>query len=779
MNTKKKLIDIIGEDEYQMCLDLGRQIIHCPICGNETFNDWFICPHCNWEAEVLHSEDEYSPANKSTIAEYRKKYISENYLIEDGVIFSKDKKIIVKYNKQGETRYTIPDSVTEIAEECFADAKELIRIDIGKNVTKIGNRGLQSDGLFNRKTIYIPPTVTELESEIFDVGGDDGGLYYPISVVGGARGSIIEEYCNERNIDFIEVDEDEVEHFYAASEDELCQKIREQIECETEFFIDESDKGYRIRFAYGVLIIVASSWRNTMTDIIVKNSNRKINRYRREKVEKIIIGNHITELADLAFDDYPNLKSVHIGANVQKISPAAFSGKNHSYSYGCQNLESITVDENNKWYVAEDDVLYTNDYETLVKYCPAKPQLYYEVDSRVRYIERLAFEYAKNLQCLKVGDNCISIGKSAFINTLKLRHVYFAAGVEGFPDDTYPFFVQVYGFECPYIDNEIVIGGAGRSAAQKYCDKHGLRFHVIEEDEIEDFMKTPLPDENVDKYLLAFQKIIVVDENGNVIQLGEFADKLIFPEGVIAINDPDDRINLSQCKRVVIPSTMTCILSECFDGPTPDLEEFIVSEENPKYVAIEGHLCSREGELLTYAPGAVEVQGVLPKSISSIGESAFQLSDGPFEKLCIPSSVTNIEPQFKWGGLFYEAEVSPDNPNYKSVDGSIFTKDGKKLVHAKISEDFYTIPDRTEVLGVFALSDVKGTVLIPASITEVEEHFPVCYYGVVVRVPRGSYMEQYAKEKMRHVRLEIIENGEVVETLEPPEQIISFSGLAF
>ena len=42
-----------------------------------------------------------------------------------------------------------------------------------------------------------------------------------------------------------------------------------------------------------------------------------------------------------------------------------------------------------------------------------------------------------------------------------------------------------------------------------------------------------------------------------------------------------------------------------------------------------------------------------------------------------------------------------------------------------------------------------------------------------------SYMEQYAKEKMRHVRLEIIENGEVVETLEPPEQIISFSGLAF
>ena len=78
--TKKKLIDIIGEDEYQMCLDLGRRIINCPICGNETFDDWFICPYCNWQAEILHFEDEYSPANKSTIEEYRKKYLSGKML---------------------------------------------------------------------------------------------------------------------------------------------------------------------------------------------------------------------------------------------------------------------------------------------------------------------------------------------------------------------------------------------------------------------------------------------------------------------------------------------------------------------------------------------------------------------------------------------------------------------------------------------------------------------------------------------------------------------------
>ena len=78
--ANKQLMDIIGEDEYQMCIELGRQIIQCPICGNDTFNDWFICPHCSWQAEILRFEDEYSPANKSTIEEYRKKYLGENNL---------------------------------------------------------------------------------------------------------------------------------------------------------------------------------------------------------------------------------------------------------------------------------------------------------------------------------------------------------------------------------------------------------------------------------------------------------------------------------------------------------------------------------------------------------------------------------------------------------------------------------------------------------------------------------------------------------------------------
>jgi hypothetical protein len=164
---------------------------------------------------------------------------------EDGVLFSKDKKrIVLCLDKEGRNTYTIPDCVEEIADDCFAAARDIIRINIGKNVRKIGHRGLQSDMHFALKKIYIPATVTELEGEIFDAGGDDGGIYYPIDVVGGERGSVIEEYCNKRGIAFVEVREDEIEDFYAASVEELRKRAKEQMENEAEFFVDESDRGY-------------------------------------------------------------------------------------------------------------------------------------------------------------------------------------------------------------------------------------------------------------------------------------------------------------------------------------------------------------------------------------------------------------------------------------------------------------------------------------------------------------------------------------------------------
>jgi hypothetical protein len=155
----------------------------------------------------------------------------------DGVVYSEDKKTLMKYSEEKkEERFYIPDFVEEIGVGCFSDTDYTRYIIIGKNVRKICDRALGDQFKFVIKQIYIPGTVTELEGEIFDCGVDDGGVYYSIEIVGGERGSAIERYCNERGIPFVVFDSSEIETFYSLSPYELKELVRRQSEEEREWY---------------------------------------------------------------------------------------------------------------------------------------------------------------------------------------------------------------------------------------------------------------------------------------------------------------------------------------------------------------------------------------------------------------------------------------------------------------------------------------------------------------------------------------------------------------
>ena len=124
-----------------------------------------------------------------------------------------------------------------------------------------------------------------------------------------------------------------------------------------------------------------------------------------------------------------------------------------------------------------------------------------------------------------------------------------------------------------------------------------------------------------------------------------------------------------------------------------------------------------------------EMFGGLPVTV--IDEFAFGF-DYNIEKIFIPASVTAIKDWALVGcGCLTEIEVDPANETYMSVDGVLYTKDGKTLVQypGGKTDAEYTILEGTVTVGYLAAYEAQFvTVTIPASVTTISESaFDCCY----------------------------------------------------
>ena len=89
-------------------------------------------------------------------------------------------------------------------------------------------------------------------------------------------------------------------------------------------------------------------------------------------------------------------------------------------------------------------------------------------------------------------------------------------------------------------------------------------------------------------------------------------------------------------------------------------------------------------------------------------------------------------------------EVSPENAIYTSVDGNLFSRDGKTLIYAKTCSGIFTVPDGTEIIGKNSLIALppKTIIVIPERVKEIQGYL----WNYISRTVKGSYAEQYAKE---------------------------------
>ena len=213
---------------------------------------------------------------------------------------------------------------------------------------------------------------------------------------------------------------------------------------------------------------------------------------------------------------------------------------------------------------------------------------------------------------------------------------------------------------------------------------------------------------------------------------------------------------------ITIPNSVAYIGEDAFSHCT-SLTSINVDTENTCYKSIDGVLFSKGGKtLLQFPTGKRETNYTIPNSVESIGSWAFEGCPGlkevtlgnsvkriyyysiNFESIVLRREMCSSECYidiFSGCTSLSSINVNEENQNFKSIDGVLFSKDGKTLLQFPTGkkETNYTIPNSVESIGSRAFSGCTGltSVTIPDSVTKIDNYaFEGCTSLKEVTIPR-------------------------------------------
>ncbi len=237
-------------------------------------------------------------------------------------------------------------------------------------------------------------------------------------------------------------------------------------------------------------------------------------------------------------------------------------------------------------------------------------------------------------------------------------------------------------------------------------------------------------------------------------------DELVLPDGLLHIGD----FAFNHCTgfsntKVEIPSTVRVIGGDfaiaqgegtentgygghvLYDSFYNN-EEFVVNGDGA-FCATDGVLMSSDGtRIVTYPMAKLDESYEIAEGVTQIDEMAFgrtkvktiTLPDSFVFSTEVPENIINKDGNnFAVAMYIYNncesVLVKDTNPNYKSVDGIVYSKDGKELWYVPTMHASVTIADGCTTIknGAFFCSGSSsytkwGTVTIPASVTKIEEN---------------------------------------------------------
>lgn len=213
-------------------------------------------------------------------------------------------------------------------------------------------------------------------------------------------------------------------------------------------------------------------------------------------------------------------------------------------------------------------------------------------------------------------------------------------------------------------------------------------------------------------------------------------------------------INRSRMTSISLPSGMFSIGNESFKGCT-SLSTIIFPDT----------LVSIGNNGFDGCESITEI--VLPDSLVSIGDNAFsncinltKLTIGPNVKDISTNSFMNLT-------SLQEIIVSDDNPNFMSIDGNLYTKDGKTLIKyaSGKTDEIFNIPDSVEVIEQYAFDNIENlkTINISNSLHKINSNgFYMCDNVEYTEYNGGFY---FGSLDNPHLMLYTIKDPEITELI--------------
>ena len=436
-----------------------------------------------------------------------------------------------------------------------------------------------------------------------------------------------------------------------------------------------------------------------------------------------------------------------------------------SYLLNHSQIELI-ISDNNKWFKSIDGNLFNKNATKIIKYCSNNLNPSYIIPDSVTSVGDYAFAGCRSLTNIEIPNNVTSIGERAFFYCDSLTSIVISSTVSSIGVDAFLACSKLKQIDVS-LENKNYISIDGNLYTK---DEITLIQYAIGKQEKS--FNVPNSVRSIGDYAFygcnSLENIVISDSVTNIgenafascynleqIEVSSDNRNYMSIDGNLYTKDGKTLIQYAIGKQEIsfnIPNSVTSIGDSAFDWCT-SLTSIVI----PNSVTSIGERAFNNCNSLTsiVIPNSVTSIGdsafsscnnltsiVIPNSVTSIGERAFYGCNN-LTSIVIPNSVTSIgERAFASCNNLKQIDVSPDNRNYMSIDGNLYTKDGKTLIQYAIGkqEISFNIPTSVTTIGdsAFCFCRYLTSIVIPNSVKTIEDSaFYYCRYLTSIVIPNS------------------------------------------